>query len=1160
MSFVHLHVHSEYSLLDGACRVTELVDRAKEMGQTAVAITDHGVMFAIADFYKYALSKGIKPIIGCEVYTAIGSMYEKTVTDENRYGHLVLLAETDEGYHNLMKIVSEGFVHGFYYKPRVDKACLKKYAKGIIALSACLAGDIPRHLLADDYEGAKKEALEFVDIFGKNNFFLELQNHGIKEQEKVNAYLIRLGKELNLPFVVTNDAHYLKKEDAKVQDLLMCIQMRKTVADTDRMKFETDEFYLKSEEEMRALFPSLPEAADNTVKIAERCNAKIDFSTRHLPDFPLPEGTSHAEYLRNLCMTGLKERYADYKENLPRLEYELSVIENMGFVDYFLIVWDVIRFARSQNIPVGPGRGSAAGSLVSYCLKITDIDPIRYQLLFERFLNPERVSMPDIDMDFCYIRRPEVIEYVTNKYGSDHVAQIITFGTLAARAAVRDVGRTLGMPYSAVDTVAKLIPHDLNITLDGAIAANDQLKALMRENRQVLELMELSKKIEGMPRNASTHAAGVLITGKPTMEYVPLYLNDTSVTSQYTMTRLEELGLLKIDFLGLRTLTVIDNAVRLVRKRGITLDIEHIPLDDEKVYAMLSAGETDGVFQMESSGMRRFLRDLKPASLEEIIAGISLYRPGPMDSIPTYIKNKNHPNEVTYLHPKLKEILEVTYGCIVYQEQVMQIVRSLAGFSMGGADGVRRAMSKKKTDVMNAARQDFIYGSEEKGIDGAIKRGIPEPIAAEIFGQMSDFAKYAFNKSHAAAYAVVAYRTAYLKCHYPVEFFASLMSSFKDRITKIAEYMQVCRKSGIQVRVPDVNKSYSDFSVEENCIRFGLSAIKNVGVGVISDLVAEREQNGEFKTFHDFCVRMCKFQSINKRAVEGMIKSGAFDGLDLNRAQLLLMYEDELDRASSEQKTIAAGQISFFDTETEEPALQNHIPNVEELDLTVRLAQENEFMGVYISGHPVDKFEEQLMGKTNADTLKIRESFEEQMDGRGGALSDGVYVTVAGLIENVQVKITRRNEKMAILTLSDRYGMIEVLLFSRLYQSFANVLSKGSVAVFSGRLSFREDKDVSLVCENVYSVLNAPNLARLYLKITDKNRENTKEILSLLEKNHGDTPVIFYDEQKKQSRQAPANYWVRLSNALLSNLKDYLDESEIKIVERAESTQRNRKG
>ena len=1138
MSFVHLHVHSEYSLLDGACRVTDLVDKAKEMGHSAVAITDHGVMYATVDFYKYALDKGIKPIIGCEVYTAIGSMTDRTAEDESRYGHLVLLAKDNKGYHNLMKIVSAGFVDGFYYKPRVDKELLKKYAEGIIALSACLAGDIPRRLMANDYEGAKKEALSYIDIFGKDNFYLEVQSNGVPEQASVNGYLIRLAQELGLELVATNDVHYINKEDAKLQDLLMCIQMGKTVDEENRMRFETDEFYFKSEEEMRAAFPKLPEAIENTVKIAEQCNVTLDFSTRHLPDFPLPEGTDHAEYLTNLCVNGLKERYADFEKHMPQLEYELSVIKNMGFVDYFLIVWDVIHFARSQNIPVGPGRGSAAGSLVSYTLKITDIDPVKYNLFFERFLNPERVSMPDIDMDFCYERRQEVIDYVTRKYGEDHVAQIITFGTMAAKAAVRDVGRAMGLPYSVPDAVAKLIPRALDITMEKAIAQNPKITEAARENKQVAELIDMAKKVEGMPRHASTHAAGVVITGKPTKEYVPLYRNRDAITTQYTMTRLEELGLLKMDFLGLRTLTVIADTVKLLKRRGIDLDIEKVDMTDEKVYKMLSNGETDGVFQLESGGMRQFIRELSPNSLEDIIAGIALYRPGPMDSIPTYIKNKNHPDEISYLHPSLEPILNVTYGCIVYQEQVMQIVRELGGFSLGGADQVRRAMSKKKGDVMEKARVQFIYGDEKAGIEGAVKKGIPEQTAIAIFDQMMDFAKYAFNKSHAAAYAVVAFRTAYLRCHYPVEFFAALMSSFLDRIPKIAEYMLVCKKMGISVLVPDINKSYTNFSVEDGAIRFGLSAIKNVGLNCISDLVAEREKNGVFLNFDDFCTRMVRYSSINKRAVEAMIKSGAFDRLDLNRAQLLLLYEQEIDAAMGDKHNKLDGQVSFFDFGEMQEITKPQAPNVPELDLSIRLAQENEYMGIYISGHPLDKYKNELSVTTNATILDIRSAADEIDFSK-----DGKFIAIAGIIESVAVKITKRNEKMAIFTISDRFGSVDVLMFSKLYSVYGNALNKGSFVVVRGKLSLQEEREPAILCETISTIQNASPLGKLYVRILSD--ELTASVLAVLEKHKGKTPVVLYDLSANQAKQVPEKYNVSVTENLISDLQTLVAPEDI---------------
>lgn len=1147
MSFVHLHVHSEYSLLDGACRIEELIDHAKELGQKAIAITDHGAMYGVVDFYKYAVKQGIKPIIGCEVYTAARKLSDKTAEYDSQYGHLVLLAKDNEGYKNLIKIVSTGFVDGFYYKPRIDMDILRRYSRGIIALSACLAGDVPQLILNGNYEGALKKAQEYADIFGKDNFYLELQDHGIPEQKQVNAKLIEISKELGLKLVVTNDVHYLKQKDAFYQDVLMCVQMAKTVDDPDRMKFQTEEFYLKSQQEMETLFPGLGQAVEESGRIAEQCNVTFDFESRFLPEFPLPEGVTAVSYLRDLCYKGYAYRYGEGNdETKKRLDYELEVIESMGFVDYFLIVWDVIKFARDHDIPVGPGRGSAAGSIVSYCLQITDIDPIRYNLIFERFLNAERISMPDIDMDFCYERRPEVLEYVTKRYGSDHVAQIITFGTMAAKGAIRDVGRALNVPYATCDEIAKMVPMELNMTIDKALSVNKRFREAYEENDTVRKLIDTARAVEGMPRHASTHAAGVVITKEPVSEYVPLYRNGDSITTQFTMTTLEELGLLKMDFLGLRTLTVIKDAVDLI---GKDLDIEKIDMADPEVFELLGNGDTEGVFQLESMGMRQFMKELKPESLEDIIAGISLYRPGPMDSIPLYVANKNNPEGVTYLHPKLKPILDVTYGCIVYQEQVMQIVRELGGFSMGEADQVRRAMSKKKGDVMAKAKSDFIYGAQDdKGnvvVEGAVRRGIDEATATKIFDQMMDFAKYAFNKSHAAAYAVVAYRTAWLRKHYPVEFLAALMSSFLDNTTKITEYMELCKKLNIPVLEPNINKSNAVFSVDEGSIRFGLVAVKNVGRNFVADLVQEREKEGPFLHFKDFCSRMSKYDSVNKRAVESLIKCGALDCLGAYRSQLLMVFEQQMDEANQNNKVSLTGQISFMDDQEESEIT---FPDIPELDLNTRLYNEKETLGIYISGHPLDKFKKFFQGKTTTNTMQIRTAGEE--DAFGALHLDNEKVTIAGIIESKKVKTTKRNDQMAFLSLEDNYGSIELLAFPNVYSKFEQILVKGAVVIATGRLNLREEQDPVIILESVRQVDTKEKSEKLYIKVDGDKEFLVDQIVAILQSFPGETPVMLYFEKDKVTKMVNKQNWVHIDHSLIQQLGNLTGADHVKITGR----------
>ena len=1077
MSFAHLHVHTEYSLLDGSNKIKECVARVKELGMNSVAITDHGVMYGVIDFYRAARAAGIKPILGCEVYVAPGSRFDKEAvgSGEDRYYHLVLLAENDLGYHNLMKIVSRGFTEGYYYKPRVDLEVLQEFHEGIIALSACLAGEVQKNILRGMYEEGKAAALRYQDIFGKGNFFLELQDHGMQEQQIVNQSLLRMSQETGIELVATNDVHYTYAEDVKPHDILLCIQTGKKLADEDRMRYEGGQYYIKSEEEMKQLFPYALQALENTQKIADRCNVEIEFGVTKLPKYDVPEGYTSWEYLNKLCFDGLKERYPDGDDSLKeRLEYELSVIKSMGYVDYFLIVWDFINYARTQGIKVGPGRGSAAGSIVSYCLGITSIDPIKYQLLFERFLNPERVSMPDIDVDFCFERRQEVIDYVGRKYGADRVVQIVTFGTMAARGVIRDVGRVMDLPYAFVDSIAKMVPTELNITLDKALKMNPEFKKLYQEDEQVKELIDMSRRLEGLPRHTSMHAAGVVIGQRAIEEFVPLSLgSDGSVTTQFTMTTLEELGLLKMDFLGLRTLTVIQDAERLASiSSGKTIDINKIDYDDKAVLASIGTGKTDGVFQLESAGMKNFMKELKPQSLEDVIAGISLYRPGPMDFIPKYIKGKNEPESITYTCKELEPILEPTYGCIVYQEQVMQIVQNLAGYSMGQADNIRRAMSKKKQYVIDAERHNFVYGNEEQGIKGCIANGISEKAANEIYDSMVDFAKYAFNKSHAAAYAVVAYQTAYLKYYYPVEFMAALMTSVIDNPRKVAEYIYTCRQMGIKVLAPDINEGEGRFSATKDGIRYGLYAIKSIGRSVVDAIIAERNQNGPYRTLQNFIERVADSE-VNKRTVENLIKSGACDTLDGNRQQMMMVYNALMDQQVQTKKKSLAGQMSLFDlvSEEEKKAYEIQYPNVGEYSKEIKLGFEKEVIGIYLTGHPLEEYEEKwrrIISAVTSDFLLDEESGEVK-------LRDNQKVIIGGMITEKNIKYTKNNKTMAFLLLEDLFGTVEVIVFPGEYERYHTLLNEDEKVFIRGHANVEEDKNAKIVCEQICTFEQAEN-------------------------------------------------------------------------------------
>ena len=1150
MNFTHLHVHTEYSLLDGSNKIKEYVDRVKALGMDSAAITDHGVMYGVIDFYRAARAAGINPILGCEVYVAPGSRFDREAgSGDDRYYHLVLLAENNQGYSNLMKIVSKGFVEGFYYKPRVDLSLLEKYHEGIIALSACLAGEVARFLTRGMYEDAKKAALRYQDIFGKGNFFLELQDHGIPEQQNVNQQLLKMHRETGIELVATNDVHYTLAEDAQPHDVLLCLQTGKKLADEDRMRYEGGQYYVKSPEEMERLFPYAPEALENTHKIAQRCHVEIEFGVTKLPKFDVPEGYTSWEYLNELCFRGLEERYQPVTEELKeRLNYELSTIRNMGYVDYFLIVWDFIKYARDHDIMVGPGRGSAAGSLVAYTLGITQLDPIRYDLLFERFLNPERVSMPDIDVDFCFERRQEVIDYVRRKYGDDCVVQIVTFGTLAARGVIRDVGRVMDLPYAQVDTIAKMIPQELNITIDKALQMNPELKKVYEDQKEIHDLIDTAKRLEGLPRHTSMHAAGVVISQKDVSEYVPLSrASDGSIVTQFTMTTLEELGLLKMDFLGLRTLTVIQNAVHLIEQdAGVKLDMQHIDYNDKKVLDSLGTGRSDGVFQLESAGMKNFMKELKPQSLEDVIAGISLYRPGPMDLIPQYIRGKNRPDTIKYDCPQLESILKPTYGCIVYQEQVMQIVRNLAGYTLGRSDLVRRAMSKKKAAVMEKERQNFVYGNEEEGVPGCIANGISEQTANKIYDDMIDFAKYAFNKSHAAAYAVVSYQTAFLKYYYPVEFMAALMTSVIEMPTKVAEYIQVCRQMNIKILPPDVNRGAYGFSVDNGAIRYGLSAIKSVGRPVINALVEEREANGEYRSLKDFIERLTG--TVNKRAIENFIKAGALDCLEGNRRQKMLVYGQIVDSIAQEKKNSFAGQMSLFDLVSDEEKKEYEIrmPDVEEYDKEMILAFEKDVLGIYLSGHPLERYRNIMEKMISAKTTDFQPDEESGIP----KVYDGQKVIIGGMITEKTIKYTRNNKVMAFLTVEDLLGTVEIVVFPRDYEKWQAMLNEDARVFVQGRVNAEDDKPSKLILEKVRAFEDMPR--ELWIQFKDKAEyaEKEQELLETLKGYSGVSAVVIYLKDVNAMKRLPAGYHARISDSLTGELRKKYGESNVKVVER----------
>ena len=1152
MSFTHLHVHTEYSLLDGSNKIKEYVSRVKELGMNSAAITDHGVMYGVIDFYKAARAAGIKPILGCEVYVAPGSRFDRELSHgDDRYYHLVLLAENNKGYQNLMKIVSKGFVEGYYYKPRVDMEVLETYHEGIIALSACLAGEVQRYLVRGLYEEAKETAYKYEKCFGKGNFFLELQDHGIPEQKTVNAGLMRMSQETGIELVATNDVHYTYAEDAEPHDILLCLQTGKKLSDENRMRYEGGQYFVKSEEEMRALFPYAAQAIDNTQKIADRCNVEIEFGVTKLPHFDVPEGYDSWTYLNKLCHEGLVRRYPDkHEELLPKLDYELSVIQKMGYVDYFLIVWDFINYARTHGIPVGPGRGSAAGSLVSYTTGITNIDPIRYNLLFERFLNPERVTMPDIDIDFCYERRSEVIDYVIEKYGKDCVTQIVTFGTLAARGVIRDVGRVMDLPYNFCDTIAKNIPNELNITIDKALTMNPELRSMYESDETVKRLIDMAKRLEGLPRHTSMHAAGVVISQKAMDEYVPLSRSsDGTITTQFVMTTIEELGLLKMDFLGLRTLTVISDAVKLVEKNhGIKIDVDNIDYDDKKVLDSIGTGKCDGIFQLESAGMKNFMKELKPQSLEDVIAGISLYRPGPMDFIPKYIKGKNEPESVTYVCKELEPILEPTYGCIVYQEQVMQIVQNLAGYTMGQADNIRRAMSKKKQYVIDAERQNFVYGNEEQGIKGCIANGISEQAANQIYDSMVDFAKYAFNKSHAAAYAVVAYQTAYLKYYYPVEFMAALMTSVIDNTRKVAEYIYSCRQMGIKVLSPDINEGEGRFLATKDGIRYGMYAIKSIGRQVIDIILAEREANGKYTTLSDFLSRVAG-REVNKRAVENLIKAGACDGLDGNRQQMLLVYNTLIDNLNQEKKNSLAGQMSLFDlvSEEEKKAYEVRFPNVEEYSKEIKLGFEKEVLGIYLSGHPLEEYEEKWRKNISAVTA----DFMLDEETNAVKIKDNQSVVIGGIITEKTIKYTKQNKAMAFITVEDLFGTVEVIIFPRDYEKYSRYLNEDEKVFVAGHANVEEDKNGKLICEKIYSFDDTKRELWLQFATKESYEEKEKELYSRLYGSDGNDEIVIYIASPRAMKRLGQNYNIHINPELVGNLTEFLGEKNVKIVEKS---------
>lgn len=1147
MSFTHLHVHTEYSLLDGSSKIKELARRVKELGMDSIAITDHGVMYGVIDFYKACKAEGIKPIIGCEVYVTGGSRHEK----ENGYYHLVLLAENDIGYHNLMKIVTRGFTEGFYYKPRVDYEVLEAYSEGIIALSACLAGEVATNLRHSDYEKAKEAALHLQSVFGEGNFFLELQDHGLREQTIVNTGIIKLSKETGIPMVATNDCHYILKEDADAHDILLCIQTGKKVADEDRMRYEGGQYYVKSEEEMRKLFPYASQAIDNTHEIANRCQVEIEFGVQKVPKFDVPEGYDAFSYLKMLCETGLVRRYGENpgKELKERLDYELTTIQNMGYVDYFLIVWDFIRYARDHGIAVGPGRGSAAGSIVSYCLAITNIDPIKYQLLFERFLNPERVSMPDIDVDFCFERRQEVIDYVVEKYGKDQVVQIVTFGTMAARLVIRDVGRVLDIPYAKVDAIAKMIPNELNITIEKGLKASKDLRTAYETDEEVKYLIDMSMRLEGLPRHSSMHAAGVVIGQKALDEYVPLSKGaDDAITTQFTMTTIEELGLLKMDFLGLRTLTVIQDAVKLIEKNtGKKIDVDHLNMEDTGVYEMIGQGKTEGVFQLESAGMKSFMKELKPHNLEDIIAGISLYRPGPMDFIPKYIEGKNHPESISYDCAELEEILAPTYGCIVYQEQVMQIVMKLAGYTLGRSDLVRRAMSKKKGDVMARERKNFVYGNEAEGVPGCIARGIPEQTANHIFDEMIDFAKYAFNKSHAAAYAVVAYQTAYLKYYYPVEFMAALLTSVLGNGAKVSDYIYNCRKMGIEILPPDINEGEGNFSASDQGIRYGLSAIKSLGKPVINSILAEREKHGKFKDLKDLVERLSS-KEINKRTVESFIKAGALDSLKGSRRQKMLIYVQVIENVQKERKNEMAGQMSLLDflSDEDKKSFEITYPDVEDYSNEQKLAMEKEVLGIYASGHPLDEYQEVLGKNVTASTTDF---LIDEETGHAKAKDQVPYI-LGGIVAGKTVKLTKNNQNMAFITLEDLRGTVEVIVFPRDYALYQNYLKEDAKVFIRGRASISEEEG-KLICEQVVPFDQVPK--EIWVQFEDKEAyfKESEHFMQILKEHKGTNPVVVFCRKEKAIKRLSPSYSVKDDDQFLEVLHAHYGFGNVKVIDKA---------
>jgi len=1154
MNFTHLHVHTEYSLLDGSGKIKELVLRAKELGMDSLAITDHGVMYGVIDFYKACKSEGIKPIIGCEVYVAPNSRFDREAgASEDRYHHLVLLAENNVGYQNLMKIVSKGFLEGFYYKPRIDYEILAQYKEGIIALSACLAGEVATNIRRGFYAEAKNSAIKIRDILGENNFFLELQDHGMQEQKTVNQGLLRLSQETGIKLVATNDVHYTYAEDADPHDILLCIQTQKKVSDQNRMRYEGGQYFLKSPEEMLSVFPYAKEALENTVDIAERCNVTIAFGEYKLPIYPVPAGVTAFEYLNKLCHAGMKNRYQEITAELwQRLDYELETIRNMGFVDYFLIVWDFIKYAKDHGIMVGPGRGSAAGSVVSYSLEITDIDPLPYNLLFERFLNPERLTMPDIDIDFCYERRQEVINYVTEKYGKDKVVQIVTFGTMAARAVIRDVGRALDLPYAQVDMVAKMIPTEIGITIEKALKSNAELNRLYESDEDIKYLITMSKRLEGLPRHTSMHAAGVVIGKESIDEYVPLSRSsDESVTTQFTMTTLEELGLLKMDFLGLRTLTVLQNAVALVNKnRDQTeeFDLKQIDYNDSKVYDLITSGKTEGIFQLESSGMKSFMKELKPRVLEDVIAGIALYRPGPMDFIPKYVKGKNEASQIMYECPQLEPILSPTYGCIVYQEQVMQIVRDLAGYSFGRSDLVRRAMSKKKESVMIKERHTFVYGNEEEGVPGCIKNGIAEAIANHIFDEMMDFAKYAFNKSHAAAYAVISYETAYLKCYYPVEFMAALMTSVIDNPGKVSEYIYTCRQMDIEILPPDINEGATVFTVSMGAIRYALSAIKGIGKPVIETIVTEREENGRFLNLKDFAMRLSG-KEVNKRTIESFIKAGVFSNLHTNRRQLMMSYVQILDRIAADKKKSLTGQMTLFDFagEDEKQEYDLSLPEVSEYIKDQLLAFEKEVLGIYVSGHPLEAYEDRIQKNVTANSNDF--VIEEETDKPN--VADGDTHTIGGMITAKTIKTTRTNSMMAFIMLEDLFGVVEIIVFPRDYEKYKNMLEIDQKVFIRGKVTVEEEKAAKMICQQVIPFDSIPQELWIKYPCIEVFQKDEETLYSILSEYDGKDKVIVYCEKENCLKKLPQSRSVKVDKELIGRLKSLYSDENIQITEKS---------